>query len=154
MKTYSHKKHKLLLYSSGVLQLLIGLSAVAGGFRLVMNPGGTLDIPIEWLNESPFTSYFIPGLLLTIVIGFGNILASLISFLHKSYSWYTTTALGLALIGFMSIEIWFVGLRNFLQPLYLIFGFIGLIIGIALKNSISSLPSNLKIDELQEYSHR
>lgn len=134
MNTITFGKDRWLPYTLGALQALIGLSAIAGGLRLVMNPGGTGDIPIEWLNQSPFASYLIPGVVLIIAIGFGNVLASIVTFMRKNYSGYVAAAFSVVLIGFMTVEIWFVGLRNFLQPLYLVLGFIGLIIGMKLKD--------------------
>jgi len=31
--------------------------------------GGGLDLPSEWLEGTPFSDYFIPGLILFIVVG-------------------------------------------------------------------------------------
>ena len=125
-------KNKFISYFIGSLQAFIGLTAVAGGFRLVSNPNGIPDFPIEWLSNSPFTSYLIPGLVLLIVIGFGNILGGTITFLRKKYSGNIAVLLGVFLIFYMTIEVWFVGLRNFLQPLYFILGVIVLIFGFKL----------------------
>ena len=144
-------KKRLLTYSLGALQAFIGITAIAGGFRLVSNPKGTSDIPIEWLNSSPFTNYLIPGLVLLIVIGFGNVLAGIISFLSKRYAGSIAAILGTFLILFMTIEVWFVGLRNFLQPLYFILGTIVLILGLKLfKLFLTAPPINveLKSDKL------
>ena len=45
--------------------LFQGLSGLVGGFGLIMDPtGSNLSIPVEWLDGSPFASYFIPGLIL------------------------------------------------------------------------------------------
>jgi hypothetical protein len=88
-------KRRLLTYSSGALQAFIGITAVAGGFRLVSNPNGTSDIPIEWLSGTPFTDYLIPGLVLLIVIGFGNVLGSIFSFLNKRYAGGYATSISL-----------------------------------------------------------
>ena len=125
-------KRRLLTYSLGAFQAFIGITAIAGGFRLVSNPNGTSDIPIEWLNSSPFTNYLIPGLVLLIVIGFGNVLGGIFSFLSKRYAGGLAAMLGTFLILFMAIEVWFVGLRNFLQPLYFILGAIVLVLGLKL----------------------
>jgi hypothetical protein len=125
-------KRRLLTYSLGAFQAFIGITAIAGGFRLVSNPNGTSDIPLEWLNSSPFTNYLIPGLVLLIVIGFGNVLGGIFSFLSKRYAGGLAAMLGTFLILFMAIEVWFVGLRNFLQPLYFILGAIVLVLGLKL----------------------
>lgn len=43
----ANKKNKFIGYFLGVLQTFIGLTAIAGGFRLVSNPNGIPDFPIE-----------------------------------------------------------------------------------------------------------
>jgi len=90
------------------------------------------DFPIEWLSNSPFTNYLIPGLVLLIVIGFGNVLGGAITFLRKKYSGSIAILLGVFLILYMIIEVFFVGLCNYLQPLYFILGVIVLIFGFKL----------------------
>lgn len=131
----ANNKSKFLAYFLGILQALIGLTAIAGGFRLISNPNGIPDFPIEWLSNSPFNNYFIPGLVLLIVIGLGNVLAGTVTFLRKRYSGSIAIVLGIFLILYMAIEVWFVGLRNFLQPLYFILGVIVLILGLKLFKS-------------------
>jgi len=136
-------KRRLLTYSLGALQAFIGITAIAGGFRLVSNPNGTSDIPIEWLTGTPFTNYLIPGLVLLIVIGFGNVLGSIFSFLSKRYAGRIATLLGIFLILFMTIEVWFVGLRTFLQPLYFILGAIVMALGLKLFKLFITVPMEL-----------
>jgi hypothetical protein len=130
-------KTKFMAYFLGVLQAFIGLTAIAGGFRLVANPKGISDFPIEWLSNSPFTNYLIPGLVLLIVIGFGNVLAGTLTFLRKKYSGSIAALLGMFLICYMTIELWFVGLRNFLQPLYFTLGIIVFIFGLKLFRTVA-----------------
>ena len=132
----TNKKGKFIAYFLGVLQAFIGLTAIAGGIRLVSNPNGIPDFPIEWLSNSPFTNYFISGLVLLIVIGFGNVVAGTITFLRKRYSVSIAVVLGTFLILYMAIEVWFVGLRNFLQPLYFILGVVVLILGLKVFKSV------------------
>jgi hypothetical protein len=134
-----NKKERLLAYSLGVIQVFIGVTAVAGGFRLASNPSGTLDVPIEWLSNSPFTNYFIPGMVLLIVIGFGNALASMVTFLRKRYTGSTAAALGIFLILYMTIEVWFIDLRNFLQPLYFVLGVTELLLGLKLVKLVKTI---------------
>lgn len=134
----ANKKSKFMVYFLGALQTFIGLTAIAGGLKLVTNPNGIPDFPIEWLSNSPFTSYLVPGLVLLIVIGFGNVFAGTVTFLRKKYFGSFAALLGIFLILFMAIEVLFIGLRNFLQPLYFILGVIVLIFG--LKLSKSAIP--------------
>ena len=137
-------KRRLLTYSLGALQAFIGITAIAGGFRLVSNPNGTPDIPIEWLNSAPFTNYLIPGLVLLIVIGFGNVLGGIFFFLSKRYAGCIAAILGTFLILFMTIEVWFIGLRTFLQPLYFILGAIVMALGFKLFKLFITVPMELE----------
>ena len=139
-----NSKRRLLTYSLGVFQAFIGITAIAGGFRLVSNPNGTSDIPIEWINSSPFTNYLIPGLVLLIVIGVGNVLGGIFSFLSKKYAGGIAAMLGTFLVLFMIIEVWFIGLRNFLQPLYFILGSIVLVLGLKLFKLFITVPMELE----------
>ena len=135
----ANNKNKLIVYFLGVIQAFVGITAIAGGSRLVKNPNGLPDFPIEWLINSPFTNYFFPGIVLLIVIGFGYVLSGTVTFLRKGYSGSMAALLGLCLILYMTIEIWFVGLRNFLQPLYFIIGIVVLILGLKLFKSANKL---------------
>jgi len=139
----ANNKNKLIVYFLGVIQAFIGITAIAGGSRLVKNPNGLPDFPIEWLINSPFTNYFFPGIVLLIVIGFGYVLSGTVTFLRKGYSGSMAALLGICLILYMTIEVWFVGLRNFLQPLYFILGIVVLILGLKLFKSANKL---LKIE--------
>ena len=135
----ANNKNKLMAYFLGIIQAFIGITAIAGGSKLVSNPHGLPDFPIEWLINSPFSNYFFPGLVLLIVIGFGFVVSSTMNFLRKRYSGGMAALLGVCLILYMIIEVWFVGLRNFLQPLYFVLGVIVLILGSNLFKSTNKL---------------
>ena len=131
-----NSKSRFLPYLLGALQLFIGLTAIAGGLRLVANPSGTLEFPLEWLNNTPFTTYIIPGLILLIVIGVSSVLAGIVTFLRSRYTGNIAVVLGAFLILYMIIEVWLIGLRTLLQPLYFILGVIELIIGLKLSELV------------------
>jgi len=135
----ANNKNKLMVYFLAVIQTFIGITAIAGGLRLVSNPSGLPDFPIEWLINSPFTNYFFPGLVLMIVIGFGYVVSGTVTFLRKGYSGSMAALLGICLILYMTIEVWFVGLRNFLQPLYFILGVLVLLLGLKMFKSANNL---------------
>jgi hypothetical protein len=128
-----NRKSRFIPYFLGALQVFIGLTAIRGGLGLVTDPSGTKsNIPLEWLNYSPFTDYFFLGLLLLIVIGVGYVLAAMVAFFRNRYSGNVAVLLGLFLISYMIIEVWFIGLRTFLQPLYFVLGVIVVILGLKL----------------------
>jgi hypothetical protein len=59
------------------LLLVNGLAALVAGAMLAYAPDGSLlEMPLSWLDHSPFRSYRIPGLILFAVIGLGSLVAS------------------------------------------------------------------------------
>ena len=56
---------KSLFNGLGVLQAFIGVGAVAGGLGLSLDPSGeSHGIPLELLEETPFATFLIPGIVL------------------------------------------------------------------------------------------
>jgi len=125
-----------ITYTLGVLQIFIGITAVLGGFGLVSDPSGTkMHVPLELLKNSPFNNYLIPGLVLLIVNGVGNVLAGIVTFFRTRYTGYPAIFFGVFLTVYIAIEVWFIGMLNFSQPLYFILGLVELLLGLKLSNS-------------------
>lgn len=48
----------------------LGLGAIGGGGALIISPTGELlEMPLSMLEKSPFNSFFIPGVILFLVLG-------------------------------------------------------------------------------------
>ena len=141
-----------MIFSLGGLQAFIGLTAILGGFELVSDPTGTKsNLPLEWLGGSPFPNFFIPGLILLLVNGVGNAIGAGITFFRNRYAGDVAIALAACLIIFMTVEVWFVGLRNLLQPSYFILGVIVMILGFKLPGTFrkaSQIWVESKMDRL------
>ncbi len=59
-----------------VLTLFVGLSAVVGGANLAARPdGSSLRMAVALLRHSPFHDFFLPGLLLLLVVGLPHLVA-------------------------------------------------------------------------------
>ena len=123
------------------------LSGLFGGFALTFYPSGEmLNMPLNYLNNSPFDNYFIPGIILFVILGIlpAFIFYSLIKKpsskffeffnLYKDvhWSWTFTLYVAIMLIIWIQIEIMIIGYA-FLQTVY---GFAGIIMLI-----ITLLPS-------------
>lgn len=58
------------------LLFLNGIAACLGVFSFVTDPlGQKMQMPLFCLEHSPFVNYFIPGLILLVVIGIGSLAA-------------------------------------------------------------------------------
>jgi hypothetical protein len=72
MRLLNAKDMKTNMTRNTLLILLgfLGLGAIGGGGALIISPNGELlDMPLSILDESPFNSFLIPGMILFSVLG-------------------------------------------------------------------------------------
>jgi hypothetical protein len=120
----------------GILQIFIGLGAVAGGVGLI---SGGLEFPLEWLNRSPFTDYLIPGIVLLTVNGIGSLIGGIASIKRYRYAGEIALALGIFLTLWIVIQVYWVGGIHWLHILYFLLGVVESILGLLLCKAFSSL---------------
>ncbi len=126
-------KRPLALWVLMLLLLFQGISATPSGMLLALDPSGSrMQMPLSWLEDSPFTDYLIPGLILCIVLGLGAflVLACLLALPDwgwarwlnpvrgQHWTWSASAALGLALMIWITAQVLMVGLGAWLQPFY------------------------------------
>jgi len=72
-----------------ILLAFLGLGAIGGGLTLIISPSGELmGMPVSILDNSPFSSFRIPGIVLLVVLGIVPVL--LIFSLLKKPNWKFT----------------------------------------------------------------
>jgi len=102
-------KIKRLANVLGILQLFIGVGAVAGGLALILDSSGAnVRMPLEMLNRSPFTDFLIPGIVLLIVNGLGSIAGGILSFKLFRYAAETALVLGAFLVAWILIQVYWI----------------------------------------------
>lgn len=138
-------QRRCLAWCMGALQAFIGFTALAGGYKLVSHPQGTHGMPIEWLHASPFATFFIPGIVLLIVIGAGNILSLGVTVTGGRHRGGAAVPGGAIVIGYMTAEVWWIGWQNALQPLYLALGVVLLLCGLALKRKLLGATVSMEV---------
>lgn len=105
-----------------------GISGMAGGIGLISDPTGkSLNIPIEWLQGSPFNNYLLPGILLLIVLGIYPLIIAIGLLRNKYWGWMGSSYLGIALLIWIIVEIMVIGYQAD-PPLQLIYGLLSIII--------------------------
>lgn len=93
---------------------------MAGGFALVASPDGALvDMPTSVLSHSPFSTFLVPGLLLLLVVGVGNLIAGWRVVRDRRDANVWAFAGGAALLGFIVTEMVMLRTINVLQCVYL-----------------------------------
>ncbi len=104
------------------LHAFVGIGAVIGGMAAVTNPIDPLGAPASMLEGCPFKNFFIPGLVLLLVVGLGNFTVGFIA-AKKAVSYgLLSGAMGAILVGWIIIQCFM--LRTIAMP-HVIFFLIG-----------------------------
>ena len=117
----------------GILQVFIGLGAVAGGGGMVIDPSGSsLEMPLEMLRDSPFSDFLIPGIVLLTVNGFCSLGGAFLTFRRHRLTGLAAIGLGLFLVAWIVIQVYWVGGIHWLHVLFFGLGVVELFLGVLL----------------------
>jgi hypothetical protein len=108
-----------------VLEVLLSLGALGGGFVLILAPRGEImPLPLSALAGSPFDTYLGPGLILFSVLGLGPLVAARVAWLRHPLAPVAAFIVGVALLIWVAVEIAIIGYSNEppLQAIYLTLG--------------------------------
>ena len=134
-KIFLVKAEKSISIALGIIQSIVAISALPAGILMILQPDGSkLGIPIELLGTSPFSDFFIPGLFLFIINGLAQGFAGLSSFLQ--FKFYRTLGfiLGIVLVLWIIIQVYFINPIHYLQVIYFIFGIAEVVLSLYLLN--------------------
>jgi len=120
----------------GVLLAFGALNAFGGGYYAM---SGAEGVPREWLEGSPFDSYFIPGLFLFVIIGGAFLTASIIVFSGHWIAKFSAIISVLIVYIWLAVQMLVIGYVSWMQPVTAIFGVVVLVLA-------WFLPSVLKRD--------
>lgn len=101
---------------TSLLLLFNGIGAVFGGGNLILHPdGSSIQLSEEWLKQTPFANYFIPGIILFVANGLCSFIAFAALLLNqRNYSWLVI-AQGVILSGWIIIQIFLLQTVYFLH---------------------------------------
>ena len=124
------------------IELLVAVTAGLTGLLLFAGPlGGLMQVSPEWLNDTPFRTYLVPGLVLFAVVG-GTQLAAGVLVLRRARAAVLASALaGATLCGWLVVQVVMVDLLFWLQYLHLGFGLLELGLAAWLWRSPADGPS-------------
>lgn len=115
----------------GCFEAFVALGAFFGGWNLMTDPtGSSMQMSSEWLKRSPFHNYLIPGIVLFSVNGLGSLVASILSFMRKNIAGWLGIGFGAFLFLWICVQVYYMGLTIFLQPMYGGIGLVELLLGI------------------------
>ena len=127
---------KIIAIILSTLTAFIAFTAIAGGIALV---SGLEDFPLEWLVNTPFQDYTIPGLILILIVGGSNLLAFILLLSKDKNSGIIAVIGGITIVGEIITEIIILEdgeMRpHWIQFMYLSLGILTIIFGyIYIKN--------------------
>lgn len=109
------------------LHFFVGIGGMAGGFAAITNPDNPLGAPVEILKNSPFDDFLIPGILLFIVVGVGNVISALTLRANYRFQGYMSSVFSWGLVIWIIVQC--IMLRA-IAFLHILFFTIGLFMGI------------------------
>ncbi|HEY3251094.1 MAG TPA: hypothetical protein VGK25_08240 [Ignavibacteria bacterium] len=115
--------NKLLSVASIFLLFFVGITASISGYMLIYDPSGRpLSMSTAILEHSPFSTFFVPGLILFLFIGISCIITALSVMNDRTYSTRLIFYQGLVMIGWIIGQLIMIRQFHYLQILYLLIG--------------------------------
>jgi hypothetical protein len=120
-----------------MLMIMLGFTAftaIASGILLMLKPDDGLGLSPELLTNTPFPNYFIPALVLTVIVGGSNLIAFLKTVQNKKSWFFWSVISGIVICGWIIVQIILIREFFWLQWLYLLIGFFILLITLQLRH--------------------
>jgi hypothetical protein len=111
------------------LELLLAAGGLAGGIRMMAAPYSAM--PMDWLDGTPFGSWFWPGAALTIVNGLWPGVVAIGALRGRAFAHVGHLLVGVTLAGWIVVQVAMVGYVSWLQPAYLGWGLLLTVLGFA-----------------------
>ena len=106
---------------AGILLAFNGMSALYGGLNLLVYPNGnSLQLPLDYLQHSPFENYFIPGLVLFILNGLSSLFVCVTILLDSKRYAVLILMQGCILAGWIFVQSIITDFSSYLQLVFAI----------------------------------
>jgi hypothetical protein len=125
----SNSSHTLTRYVLGVLLAFVALNAFAGGYY---GMSGAESVPLAWLDGSPFHNYFVPGLILLIVVGGSLLFAAIAVFARLRVARPAAFGAVAVLAIWLTVQVAIIGYISWMQPTTATVGFVVFILTLLL----------------------
>jgi hypothetical protein len=100
-------------YALGGLLMFGALNAFGGGYY---GMAGAEDVPREWLEGTPFEDYFIPSLVLFVVVGGCLLAAAIAVFAGLRLARRAALTAGVVVLVWVAVETLIIGYVSWMQP--------------------------------------
>jgi hypothetical protein len=121
-----------------VVSIFHALSAVGGGIGMVVADG--LSMPKSLLANSPFSTFLVPGLILAVVVGGTQTMASVRLLQRRSSALLWSAVAGFGMVIWIIAEIGFINSFTWAQLIFVVTGLLQLVLVVGLLGIVSWLP--------------
>jgi hypothetical protein len=98
---------------------------------------GAEDVPLEWLDGSPFRTYFVPSLILFVVVG-GSFLFAAIAVLSRArIARVSALGAGAVVLVWILVQVSIIGYVSWMQPATAIGGLLILLLSVLLPGRVT-----------------
>jgi hypothetical protein len=126
-----------------IMHVFVGIGALFGGLAGMLDPHEPLGIPAAHLEGSPFSSYFVPSLILFLVIGLGHTFSAITAYKRLPYQAYISSVFSWALMIWIGVQCIMMGLIDFLHVLYFLIGLTGAVMAMRMLFRQGLFPSGV-----------
>ncbi len=109
--------------------MIVAINAFGGG---IYGIAGAKDIPVEWLEGGPFSSFFIPSLFLFVVIGGACLVTAIMVFRQRRMAHKASFLCGLLMLAWIIVQVSIIGYVSWLQPAIALSGMLTLMLAYVL----------------------
>ncbi len=98
---------KIILKIAAVILLLFnGIGALYGGLSFMLHPDGSdLGMSAEYLRYSPFSDFFVPGVILFTCNGVLSLVATALVLFSHRYAVWAVLLQGAILVGWIAVQV-------------------------------------------------
>jgi hypothetical protein len=121
-----------------VVSLFHALSAVGGGIGMVVADG--LSMPKSLLVDTPLATFLLPGVILAVVVGGTQTLASVRLLQHGRSALVWSAVAGFGMVIWIVTEVGFIHVLGWAQLIYLVSGLLQLVLVFSLLGIVDWLP--------------
>lgn len=113
MPKISTRSQNRIRIALGVLLAFVALNAFGGGY---FGMSGAEGVPREWLDDSPFKDYFIPGLFLFVIVGGSFLSAAIAVFARSPKARLFAVGAAILVLAWLVVQVAIIGYVSWMQP--------------------------------------
>jgi hypothetical protein len=125
------------------LHVFVGIGGMAGGLGTILNPEAPLGASVEMLENSPFSNFLIPGIILFTIIGLGNVISAITILFKSRFQGYISSVFSWALVIWIVVQCIMINSIVFLHVLFFTIGLVEVVLSMIILFKQQLFPSSI-----------